>query len=64
MEFSREERRAIIKLLFCAKGVNCVDIYREVVSVCGDSALGYSNVDRRMAKFLRDQVSVQQFTSL
>ena len=38
MDFSREEQRAIIKF-FCAKGENCVNIYRELVSVCGDSAL-------------------------
>ena len=63
MEFSREEQRAIIK--FCE---NCVNIYRELVSVCGDSALDYSNVNRWMAKFKKGRVSstdsVQQFTSL
>jgi len=45
MEFSGEEQRAIIKFC-CAKGENCVNIYRELVSVCGDSALDYSNVNR------------------
>jgi len=44
MEFSREEQRVIIN--FFAKGENCVNIYRELVSVCGDSALDYSNVNR------------------
>ena len=56
MEFSREEQRAIIKF-FCAKGENCFNIYRELVSVCGDSALDYSNVNRWMAKFKRGRVS-------
>ena len=41
MEFSGEEQRAIIKFC-CAKGENCVNIYRELVSVCGDSALSLS----------------------
>jgi hypothetical protein len=53
MEFSREEQRAIIKL-FCAKRENCVNIHRELVSVCGDSALDYSNVNRWMAKLTVD----------
>ena len=52
MEFSREEQRAIIK--FCE---NCVNIYCELVSVCGDSALDYSNVNRWMAKFKKGRVS-------
>ena len=55
MEFSREEQRAIINF-FCAKGENCV-IYRELISVCGDSALDYSNVNRWMAKFKKGRVS-------
>ena len=56
MEFSQEEQCAIIKF-FCAKGENCVNIYRELVSVCGDSALDYSNVNRWMAKFKKGRVS-------
>jgi len=56
MEFSREEQRVIIKL-FCAKGENCVNIHRELVSVCGDSALDCSNVNRWMAKFKKGRVS-------
>jgi hypothetical protein len=51
MEFSREEQCAIIIFFFCAKGENCVNMYRELVSVCGDSDLDYSNVNRWMAKF-------------
>ena len=54
MEFSREEQRAII-IFFCAKCENCVNIYRELVSVCGDSALDYSNVNRWMAKFKKEE---------
>ena len=30
---------------FCAKGENSVNIHRELVSVCGDSALDYSIVN-------------------
>jgi len=56
MEFSREEQRAIINF-FCAKGDNCVNIHRELVSVCGGSALDYSNVNRWMAKFKKGRVS-------
>src|SRR5215469_15123515 len=56
MEFSREEQRAIIKFC-CAKGENCVYIYHELVSVCGDSALDYSNVNRWMTKFKKGRVS-------
>jgi len=56
MEFSREEQRAIIKF-FSAKGENCVNIHSELVSVCGDSALDYSNVNRWMAKFKKGRVS-------
>ena len=55
MEFSREEQSAIIKC-FCAKGENCV-IHRELVSVCGNSALDYGNVNRWMAKFKKGRVS-------
>jgi hypothetical protein len=57
MEFSRDKQCAIIKC-FCAKGENCVNIHRELVWVCGDTAMwlcyysswiclslwGYSNV--------------------
>ena len=43
MQFSREQRAIIT--FFCAKGENCVNIHRELVSVCGDSALDYSNVN-------------------
>ena len=50
MEFSREEQHAIIQF-FCAKGENCVNIYCELVSVCGDSALDYSNVNLRGRQF-------------
>ena len=57
MEFTREEQRAIIKF-FCAKVENCANIHRELVSVCGDSALDYSNVNRWMAKFKKGK-SVQ-----
>ena len=32
-------RTACHKNFFCAKGENCVNIYRELASVCGDSAL-------------------------
>ena len=56
MEFSREEQRAI-KKFFCAKGENCVNIHRKLVSVCGDSALDYSNVNRWMEKFKKGRVS-------
>ena len=50
MEFSLEEQRAIMKY-FYAESDNCVNIHRELVSVCGDSALDYSNVNRLMEKF-------------
>jgi len=55
MEFSREQH-AIIKF-FCAKGENCVNIHRELVLVCGDSVLDYSNVNRWMAKFKKGRAS-------
>jgi len=55
MEFPGEEQHAIIKF-FCAKGENCVNIHCELVSVCGDSALDYSNVNRWMAKFKKGRV--------
>ena len=42
---------------FCAKGENCVNIHHELASVCGDSALDYSNVNRWMAKFKKGRVS-------
>ena len=45
------------KIFFCAKGENCVNIHRELVSVCGDSALDYSSVSRWMAKFKKGRVS-------
>ena len=54
MEFSREEQRAIIKI-FCAKCENCVNIYCELVSICGDSVLDYSNVNRWMAKLKSEE---------
>lgn len=60
MEFSREERRAIIKFL-CANGENCVNIHRELVSVCGDEALDYSNVNRWVEKFKTGRVSSADF---
>ena len=56
MEFSREEQRAIINF-FCAKGESCVNIHHEHVSICGDSALDCSNVNRWMAKFKKGRVS-------
>jgi histone-lysine N-methyltransferase SETMAR len=56
MEFSREEQPAIIKI-FCAKGENCVNLHRELVSVCGDSAMDYSNENRWMEKFKKGRVS-------
>ena len=55
LEFSQEQH-AIIKF-FCAKGENSVNIHRELVSVCGDSALDYSNLNRWMAKFKKGRVS-------
>ena len=39
------------------KGENCVNIHHELVSVCGDIALDYSNVNRWMAKFKMGSVS-------
>jgi len=56
MEYSQEEQHAIIKF-FCAKGENCINIHRELVSVCGDSALDYNNVNRWMEKFKKRRVS-------
>ena len=44
-------RTACHHKIFFAKGENCVNIHRELVSVWGDSALDYSNVNRWMAKF-------------
>ena len=41
---------------FCANVEICVNIYRELVSVCGDSALDYSNVNRWMAKFKKGRM--------
>ena len=54
MEFSREQR-AIIKVF--VQKVKSVNIHRELVSVCGDSALEYNNVNRCMAKFKKGRVS-------
>jgi len=54
MEFSREKQLAIVKR-FCAKCENCVNIHRELVSVFGESALDYSNVNRWMAKFKKEE---------
>ena len=50
-------RTACHHKFFCAKGENCVNIHRELVLVCGDSALDYSNVNRWMAKFKTGRVS-------
>jgi len=56
MEFARKEQCAVIKF-FCAKGENCVNIHHELVSVGGDSALDYSNVNSWMTKFKKGSVS-------
>jgi len=50
-------RTACHHKIFCAKGENCVNIHRKVVSVCGDSVLDYSNVNRWMVKFKKRRVS-------
>jgi len=50
-------RTACHNKFFCAKVEKCVNIYRELVSVCGDSALDYSNVNRWKAKFKKGRVS-------
>ncbi|PSN50607.1 hypothetical protein C0J52_17386 [Blattella germanica] len=50
MEFSKEEQHAIINFI-------CVNIYCELVSVYGDKALGYSNMNRWMTKFKTGSVS-------
>jgi len=39
------------------KSEKCVNIHRELVSVCGDSALDYSNVNRWMATLKAGRVS-------
>jgi hypothetical protein len=47
-----------------AKGDNCVNIHRELVSVCGDSALDCSNVNRWMEKFKKRRVSSTDLRAL
>ena len=42
---------------FYAESDNCGNIHRELVSVCGDSALDYSNVNSWMAKFKKGRMS-------